>query len=102
MWTSKAKERLIKRQFEQFAIQKLSPLLEDIAITCRDQVRKELTNTLVLACGAAEGACLSMRSEAVGLEEKSQDIMSVLERSDDLSESCNDLMRHLIQARRNI
>ncbi|TRY69027.1 hypothetical protein TCAL_03815 [Tigriopus californicus] len=102
MWTSKAKERLIKRQFEQFAIRKLSPLREDIVLTCQDQVRKELTNTLVLACGAAEGVCLSMRSEADALEMKCQDVMKDLHRSEDLSASCNELMEHLLQARQSI
>jgi hypothetical protein len=42
-----------------------SPALHDHATDlCRDQARKELHSTLVLACGAAEGAGREIREDA--------------------------------------
>ena len=96
LWTSKAKERELKRQFSSYAktqFQSLEPL---IATHIRGQVQKELTSTLVLACGAAEGAGLEIKAELEKIRAEMEGAREVLERAED-TEECAQEMEEILK-----
>ena len=64
LWTPAAKERELRRQLAAFAERRLRPVRPSLAAHCRAAAQKELASTLVLACGAAEGAGLELGREA--------------------------------------
>ncbi len=64
LWTPAAKERELRRQLAAFADRRLRPLRPLLSAHCRSAAQKELASTLVLACGAAEGAGLELGREA--------------------------------------
>ena len=64
LWTPAAKERELRRQFRLFSERRLRPLRPLLTAHCRSSAQKELASTLVLACGAAEGAGLELGREA--------------------------------------
>ncbi len=64
LWTPAAKEWELRRQLAAFAERRLRPVRQSLAAHCRAAAQKELASTLVLACGAAEGAGLELGREA--------------------------------------
>lgn len=86
LWTSKAKERALKKQFAAYAKSQLQTLKPLLSSHCRDQAQKELHSTLVLVCGAAEGAGLEIKAELEGIEGLAEGARKVVERGEDSTE----------------
>ena len=105
MWTLAAREQQFKSQFIQFAMGKLPDLEFPLTLGIRQQIHRELTTMLGVACGTVEATSDDLKidlskmedemetlEEAVNMAsiliEKSQDIQYNMERvSDRLSQN---------------
>ena len=97
-----AKEAELKRQFRSHAKEVLSPLGPMLTAQCRDTTQKELQSTLVLACGAAEGAGLELKAERDRMEQKTVDLRRAIEHAQDVIECTAEVEVKLKSLRRNL
>merc|ERR1712096_432619 len=76
MWTLAAREQQFKSQFVQYATEKLPTVEFALALGIRQQIHRELTTLLGVACGTVESASENLKSE---LEKISDNIESLEE-----------------------
>ena len=91
MWTLAAREQQFKSQFIQFALEKLPDLEFPLALGIRQQIHRELTTMLGVACGTVEATSddlkielSKMEDEIENLEEATNTASILIERSQDI------------------
>jgi len=102
LWTSAAKEKATRLQAKCEAFRVVKSSLASIRETCGNAARKEAATTLVLACGAAEGAQKEIASEATEAREKCQKLRRLAECSETSSRAFKTILSQYEGLKRKI
>ncbi|XP_053287380.1 mitofusin-1b [Pleuronectes platessa] len=94
-WTTKAKERTLKRQFVDYATEKLQLIVSFTSSSCSHQVQKEMTTTFARLCQQVEQTQKELEAEIRQLTVKIDQLETVQSHSKSLRHKATDLERQL-------
>ena len=91
MWTLTAREQQFKTQFIKHAMERM-PMLEDpLAIGIRQQIHRELTTLLGVACGTVESLSENMKGELSKWSDNIESLEETIKMSSMLAEKAQDI-----------
>ncbi|XP_060934863.1 mitofusin-1-like [Limanda limanda] len=94
-WTTKAKERTLKRQFVDYATEKLQLFVSFTSSSCSRQVQKEMTSSFTRLCQQVEQTQKELEAEIRQLTVKIDQLETVQSHSKSLRHKATDLERQL-------
>uniref|UniRef100_A0A3Q4BV94 Dynamin-type G domain-containing protein n=1 Tax=Mola mola TaxID=94237 RepID=A0A3Q4BV94_MOLML len=94
-WTTKAKERSLKRQFVDYASEKLQLIVSFTSANCSHQVQQEMATTFARLCQQVEQTEKELEAEIRQLTDKIDQLQSVQSRSKSLRHRATDLEKEL-------
>ncbi|XP_060796974.1 mitofusin-1b [Neoarius graeffei] len=94
-WTTKAKERALKKQFVDYATEKLQMIVSFTSSNCSQQVQQEIASTFARLCQQVDITQRDLESEISRLTTKIQQLETVQSSSKSLRHKATDLERQL-------
>uniref|UniRef100_A0A8D3EFF0 Mitofusin 1 n=1 Tax=Scophthalmus maximus TaxID=52904 RepID=A0A8D3EFF0_SCOMX len=94
-WTTKAKERTLKRQFVDYATEKLQLIVSFTSSNCSHQVQQEMSTTFDRLCQQVEQTQKELEAEIRQLTATIDQLETVQSRSKSLRHKATDLERQL-------
>uniref|UniRef100_A0A4W5JZN9 Mitofusin 1b n=1 Tax=Hucho hucho TaxID=62062 RepID=A0A4W5JZN9_9TELE len=94
-WTTKAKERALKRQFVDYATEKLQLIVSFTSANCSHQVQQEMATTFARLCQQVDLTKRELEGEISRLTAKVQTLETVQSRSKTLRHKATELERQL-------
>ncbi|XP_030647079.1 mitofusin-1b isoform X2 [Chanos chanos] len=94
-WTTKAKERALKRQFVDYATEKLQLIVSFTSSNCSHQVQQEMASTFARLCQQVDLTQRELEKDISRLTTKIQQLENVQNRSKTLRHKATDLERQL-------
>ncbi|XP_060796986.1 mitofusin-1-like [Neoarius graeffei] len=94
-WTTKAKERALKKQFVDYATEKLQMIVSFTSSNCSRQVQQEIASTFDRLCQQVDITQQDLESEISRLTTKIQQLETVQRSSKSLKHKATDLERQL-------
>uniref|UniRef100_A0A673Z2S5 Mitofusin 1b n=1 Tax=Salmo trutta TaxID=8032 RepID=A0A673Z2S5_SALTR len=94
-WTTKAKERALKRQFVDYATEKLQLIVSFTSANCSHQVQQEMATTFARLCQQVDLTKRELEGEISRLTAKVQTLETVQSRSKILRHKATELERQL-------
>ncbi|XP_071777946.2 mitofusin-1b [Centroberyx gerrardi] len=94
-WTTKAKERTLKRQFVDYATEKLQLIVSFTSANCSHQVQQEMATTFARLCQQVDQTQKELEAEISQLTAKIQQLETVHSRSKTLRHKATDLEKQL-------
>ncbi|XP_071399726.1 mitofusin-1b [Centroberyx affinis] len=94
-WTTKAKERTLKRQFVDYATEKLQLIVSFTSANCSHQVQQEMATTFARLCQQVDQTQKELEAEISQLTAKIQQLETVQSRSKTLRHKATDLQKQL-------
>ncbi|CAB1324688.1 unnamed protein product [Coregonus sp. 'balchen'] len=94
-WTTKAKERALKRQFVDYATEKLQLIVSFTSANCSHQVQQEMATTFAWLCQQVDLTQRELEGEISRLTAKVQILETVQSRSKTLRHKATELERQL-------
>ncbi|KAI5101302.1 mitofusin-1 isoform X1, partial [Silurus meridionalis] len=94
-WTTKAKERALKKQFVNYATEKLQLVVSFTSSNCSHQVQQEITSTFARLCQQVDVTQRDLKSEICRLSTKIQQLEMVQSNSKSLRHKATELERQL-------
>ncbi|XP_076879654.1 mitofusin-1b isoform X2 [Brachyhypopomus gauderio] len=94
-WTTKAKERALKKQFVDYATKKLHMIISFTSSNCSHQVQQEMASNFARLCQQVDVTQRDLESEISRLTTKIQQLEAVHSRSKALRYKATDLENHL-------
>ncbi|XP_077439222.1 mitofusin-1b isoform X2 [Vanacampus margaritifer] len=94
-WTTKAKERSLKRQFVDYATDKLQLIVSITSANCSHQVQQEMATTFAQLCQQVEQTQEELGAEIRRLSTSIDQLESVQRRSKSLRHKASDLEKQL-------
>ncbi|KAM4629509.1 mitofusin-1b isoform 1-T2 [Polymixia lowei] len=94
-WTTKAKERALKRQFVDYATEKLQLIVSFTSANCSHQVQQEMATTFARLCLQVDQTQKELEAEISQLTTKIKQLETVQSHSKTLRHKATDLERHL-------
>lgn len=94
-WTTKAKERTLKRQFVDYATEKLQLIVSFTSANCSHQVQQEMATTFARLCQQVDQTQKELEAEIRQLTAKIDQLETVQSRSKSLRHKATDLERQL-------
>ncbi|XP_076009427.1 mitofusin-1b [Genypterus blacodes] len=94
-WTTKAKERTLKRQFVDYATEKLQLIVSFTSANCSHQVQQEMTTTFARLCQQVDQTQKDLEAEICQLTSKTDQLETVQGRSKSLRHKATELERQL-------
>ncbi|XP_053490021.1 mitofusin-1b isoform X1 [Ictalurus furcatus] len=94
-WTTKAKERALKKQFVDYATEKLQMIVSFTSSNCSHQVQQEIASTFARLCQQVDVTQRDLESEISRLTTKIQQLETVQSSSKSLRHKATDLERQL-------
>ncbi|XP_029004660.1 mitofusin-1b [Betta splendens] len=94
-WTTKAKERTLKRQFVDYATEKLQLIVSFTSSNCSHQVQQEMATTFAQLCQQVDQTQKELEEEIHQLTVKIDQLETVQSRSKCLRHKATELERHL-------
>uniref|UniRef100_A0A674NL52 Mitofusin 1b n=1 Tax=Takifugu rubripes TaxID=31033 RepID=A0A674NL52_TAKRU len=95
MWTTKAKERCLKRQFVDYASEKLQLIVNFTSANCSHQVQQEMATTFARLCQQVDQTQKELDAEIRLLTTKTHQLETVQSRSKSLRHKATDLEKQL-------
>ncbi|CAG08068.1 unnamed protein product, partial [Tetraodon nigroviridis] len=95
MWTTKAKERCLKRQFVDYASEKLQLIVNFTSANCSHQVQQEMATTFARLCQQVDQTQKELEAEIRQLTAKIHQLETVQSRSKSLRHKATDLEKQL-------
>ena len=95
MWTLAAREQQYKSQFIQFALEKLPDLEFPLALGIRQQIHRELTTMLGVACGTVESTSNELKIELSKLEDEIENLEETTKMASVLIEKSQDIQYNM-------
>merc|ERR1719427_848547 len=83
-WTSRAKERALKRQFVEHATDKLNLIISFTSTNCSHQVQQELSGTFTRLCTYVDTTRTELMQEAEKLSEQIESLRKTQNRAKNL------------------
>ncbi|XP_041913833.1 mitofusin-1-like isoform X2 [Alosa alosa] len=90
-WTTKAKERTLKRQFVDYATEKLQLIVSFTSANCSHQVQQEMATTFARLCQQVDLTQKELEGEISRLSDKIQQLETVQNRSKTLRHKATEL-----------
>ncbi|XP_067243810.1 mitofusin-1b [Chanodichthys erythropterus] len=94
-WTTKAKERALKRQFVEYATEKLQMIISFTSSNCSHQVQQEIASTFARLCQQVDITQKDLENEIQRLTDKIQKLETVQNRSKVLRHKATALEKQL-------
>ncbi|KAE8294119.1 Mitofusin-1 [Larimichthys crocea] len=94
-WTTKAKERSLKRQFVDYATEKLQLIVSFTSANCSHQVQQEMATTFARLCQQVDQTQKELEAEIRQLTAKIDQLETVQSHSKSLRHKATDLERQL-------
>ncbi|KAG8003716.1 Mitofusin-1 [Nibea albiflora] len=94
-WTTKAKERTLKRQFVDYASEKLQLIVSFTSANCSHQVQQEMATTFARLCQQVDQTQKELEAEIRQLTAKIDQLETVQSQSKSLRHKATDLERQL-------
>lgn len=94
-WTTKAKERTLKRQFVDYATEKLQLIISFTSANCSHQVQQEMAATFARLCQQVDQTQKELEAEIRQLTAKIDQLETVQSRSKSLRHKATELERQL-------
>ncbi|XP_058256260.1 mitofusin-1b isoform X2 [Hemibagrus wyckioides] len=94
-WTTKAKERALKKQFVDYATEKLQMIVSFTSSNCSHQVQQEIASTFARLCQQVDITQRDLENEISRLTTKIQQLETVQSSSKALRHKATDLERQL-------
>ncbi|XP_061681900.1 mitofusin-1b [Syngnathoides biaculeatus] len=94
-WTTKAKERSLKRQFVDYATDKLQLIVSFTSANCSHQVQQEMATTFARLCNQVEQTQVELEAEIRRLSANVSQLESVQTRSKSLRHKASELEKQL-------
>ncbi|KAM9848287.1 mitofusin-1b [Aulostomus maculatus] len=94
-WTTKAKERALKRQFVDFATEKLQLIVTFTSANCSHQVQQEMATTFARLCQQVDQTQKELEAEIRRLTAKIEQLETVQSRSKSLRHKATELEKEL-------
>ncbi|XP_051957874.1 mitofusin-1b [Xyrauchen texanus] len=94
-WTTKAKERALKRQFVDYATEKLQMIISFTSSNCSHQVQQEIASTFARLCQQVDITQKDLENDIQRLTTKIQQLETVQSRSKVLRHKATDLEKQL-------
>uniref|UniRef100_A0A8C6WF46 Mitofusin 1b n=1 Tax=Neogobius melanostomus TaxID=47308 RepID=A0A8C6WF46_9GOBI len=94
-WTTKAKERSLKRQFVDYATEKLQLIVSFTSANCSHQVQQEMATTFARLCKQVDQTQREIESEIHRLTVKIDELETVQSHSKSLRHKATALEKHL-------
>lgn len=94
-WTTKAKERTLKRQFVDYATEKLQLIVSFTSSNCSHQVQQEMTATFARLCQQVDQTQKELEAEIRQLTAKIDQLETVQSHSKSLRHKATDLEKQL-------
>ncbi|KAK3562162.1 hypothetical protein QTP86_030163 [Hemibagrus guttatus] len=94
-WTTKAKERALKKQFVDYATEKLQMIVSFTSSNCSHQVQQEIASTFARLCQQVDVTQRDLENEISRLTTKIQQLETVQSSSKSLRHKATDLERQL-------
>ncbi|KAM7409482.1 hypothetical protein PAMA_001119 [Pampus argenteus] len=94
-WTTKAKERTLKRQFVDYATEKLQLIVSFTSANCSHQVQQEMATTFARLCQQVDQTQKELEAEIRQLTAKIDQLEIVQRRAKSLRHKATDLERQL-------
>ena len=91
MWTLAAREQQFKSQFVQYALEKLPDLEFPLALGIRQQIHRELTTLLGVACGTVEASSDDLKKEISRLSDDIECLEETAKMASVLEENAQDI-----------
>ena len=107
MWTLAAREQQFKSQFVEYAMKKLAVLSFPLALGIRQQIHRELTTMLGVACGTVEATSDDLKNELTkvsddieSLEESTNMASLLIEKAEDIQYNIERIDKRLLEISR--
>ncbi|KAF6714685.1 Mitofusin-1 [Oryzias melastigma] len=94
-WTTKAKERALKRQFVDYATEKLQLIVSFTSANCSHQVQQEMATTFARLCQQVDQTQKELEADIRQLTDKIDQMEKVQSRSKSLRHKATELERQL-------
>uniref|UniRef100_A0A3B4FAI9 Mitofusin 1 n=1 Tax=Pundamilia nyererei TaxID=303518 RepID=A0A3B4FAI9_9CICH len=94
-WTTKAKERALKRQFVDYASDKMQLMVSLTSASCSKQVQQEMATTFARLCQQVDQTQKELEAEIRQLTAKIDQLESIQSRSKSLRHKATDLEKQL-------
>ncbi|TRY83890.1 hypothetical protein DNTS_030112 [Danionella cerebrum] len=94
-WTTKAKERTLKKQFVEYATEKLQMIISFTSSNCSQQVQQEIASTFARLCQQVDVTEKDLEREIQRLSDKIQKLETVQNRSKVLRHKASSLEEQL-------
>lgn len=94
-WTTKAKERALKRQFVDYASEKLQLIVSFTSANCSHQVQQEMATTFARLCQQVDQTQKELEAEICQLTAKIEQLEKVQSRSKSLRHKATELEKQL-------
>lgn len=94
-WTTKAKERSLKRQFVDYATEKLQLIVSFTSANCSHQVQQEMATTFARLCKQVDQTQRELEAEIQRLSVKIDELETVQSHSKSLRHKATDLEKRL-------
>ena len=95
MWTLAAREQQFKSQFIRFASEKLPDLEFPLALGIRQQIHRELTTMLGVACGTVESTSDDLKIDLSRMEDEIENLEEAVNMSSVLIEKSQDIQYNM-------
>ena len=102
MWTLAAREQQFKSQFVEHAMKKLSDLNFPLAMGIRQQIHRELTTMLGVACGTVEATSDDLKSELSKLSDEIENLEETTNMASVLIEKAQDIEFNVERIRKRL